>query len=486
VFTTTAFDVYTPGTKVGPPLPIGTRVSYPTLSLLEQSAAIRSTDIMLPNALPELVDVETLFPSRSGARSQELPPQEPDRPDVLVLDDFEAAPAKRGYLAITQETSEELAGELYGQAPFDPVDPNHPGYELAGPPLYFGPPPVAVPEPGTGVLVALGLLSLSLRQRHRRAARAHGRIGPLRRAPLHLALGVLLSFSSGCAHVGKHLEIDRRSEGNRSAEQVERCREEAEAGFALAQYNLALSYFYGDGIEEDKATGAEWYRKAAEQSLPQAQFNLAIALMNGEGVERDPLEAVKWFTAAAELGDAESQYNLGLLYLSGDFVEKDLAASVRWFTGAAEQGYAKAQANLGVAYLKGRGVDPNVVLAAEWFEKAADKGHAQSQFNLGQAFEYGIGIPRDSARAAYWYEQSADQGVPTAQFRVGLAYRSGRGVEQDYVAAYKWLALAADAGYFKAREPMRELERRLATGDLAEARKGVQSWNQAHFGTGDD
>ncbi|MBW2274463.1 MAG: SEL1-like repeat protein [Deltaproteobacteria bacterium] len=500
VFTTTAFDVFDPARKIGPPLPIGTKAAYPTLSLLEQSATLRSTNLLLEDSLPELVDLKRLFPSRSTSRSQAALPDEPDRPDVLMLDDFQAPPAKGTYLATAMEAAREDLGDPNKQASIDEADFLPRGYDLVGAPAYFGG-PAAVPEPATGLLVAIGLLTLSLRQRCGRPAssRPHAsgresstRPGKPRWPLLHLALVALFALPTGCVHVEKHvekhLEIDwgGATASGSSAERVARYREEAETGFALAQYNLGLAYFSGEGIEVDKAKGVGWYRKAAEQSLPQAQYNLAIALMNGEGTQRDPLAAVEWFTAAAELGDAESQFSLGLLYLSGEFVDKDPETAFRWFTWAAEQDYAKAQANVGVAYLKGRGVAQNSALAAKWFEMAADKGHAQSQFNLGQAYEYGIGIPRDHARAAYWYEKSADQGIPTAQFRSGLAYRSGRGVQQDLVVAYKWFALAADAGYFESRERMQELEKSLTTADLAEARKEVQEWNQKHFSTDEE
>jgi TPR repeat protein len=55
-------------------------------------------------------------------------------------------------------------------------------------------------------------------------------------------------------------------------------------------------------------------RNAAEQGHAVAQFNLGYACDNGEGVPEDKAEAVKWFRLAAEQGFADAQFNLGYAY----------------------------------------------------------------------------------------------------------------------------------------------------------------------------
>ena len=45
----------------------------------------------------------------------------------------------------------------------------------------------------------------------------------------------------------------------------------AEQGDAIAQYNLGSMYATGDGVPEDRAEAARWFRLAAEQGLADAQ-----------------------------------------------------------------------------------------------------------------------------------------------------------------------------------------------------------------------
>ena len=73
---------------------------------------------------------------------------------------------------------------------------------------------------------------------------------------------------------------------------------------------------------------ARLYRYAAELGNAEAQFNLAICYENGKGVEEDAEKAVKWFRLAAELGDADAQYNLGLCYMHAKGVEYDAEEAV--------------------------------------------------------------------------------------------------------------------------------------------------------------
>ncbi|MYE58441.1 MAG: sel1 repeat family protein, partial [Alphaproteobacteria bacterium] len=40
----------------------------------------------------------------------------------------------------------------------------------------------------------------------------------------------------------------------------------------------------GEGVPQDYAEAARWYRRAAEQGIASAQFNLGLVLNNGEGV----------------------------------------------------------------------------------------------------------------------------------------------------------------------------------------------------------
>jgi localization factor PodJL len=51
---------------------------------------------------------------------------------------------------------------------------------------------------------------------------------------------------------------------------------------------------------------AEWFQKAAEYGVTDSQFNLAVLYARGLGVERNYGEAFKWFSIAAAKGDRDA------------------------------------------------------------------------------------------------------------------------------------------------------------------------------------
>ena len=104
------------------------------------------------------------------------------------------------------------------------------------------------------------------------------------------------------------------------------------------------------GVPQDYAAAASWYRKAADQGHADAQTNLGLMYDTGQGVPQDYAAAVSWYRKAADQGNVSAQYNLGLMYINGQGVPQDYAAAVSWYRKAADQGDADAQYNLGVMY----------------------------------------------------------------------------------------------------------------------------------------
>jgi hypothetical protein len=51
-------------------------------------------------------------------------------------------------------------------------------------------------------------------------------------------------------------------------------RKAAEQGLAYSQYVLGGIYYNGDGVPQDYAEAAKWYRKAAKQGDASAQLRL--------------------------------------------------------------------------------------------------------------------------------------------------------------------------------------------------------------------
>ena len=76
----------------------------------------------------------------------------------------------------------------------------------------------------------------------------------------------------------------------------------AQNGDVYAQYNLGLAYFNGEGVEQDYAEAAKWWRLAAEQRSARAQLNLGLMYRIGQGTIRDLVYSHMWFNIASSLG----------------------------------------------------------------------------------------------------------------------------------------------------------------------------------------
>ena len=88
--------------------------------------------------------------------------------------------------------------------------------------------------------------------------------------------------------------------------------EKANKGVASAQFNLAMCYAEGKGVDKDPGRAFTWARKAADQGYAPAQSMLSRCYRNGDGVASDEVEAFAWLSLAAHTVD-QARIDLGLL-----------------------------------------------------------------------------------------------------------------------------------------------------------------------------
>lgn len=155
--------------------------------------------------------------------------------------------------------------------------------------------------------------------------------------------------------------------------------------FLLGAANVSADYTQQDC---DKFYFSAQYDEAyqciesmASEGDPQSQFNLAVLYHLGQGVEKDTSKTIYWLTRAAENGHPNAQFGIGAAYEAGFGVDKDLVVAAKWYSMAANQGHAAAQTNLGVMYGNGEGVEQNSIEALKWFRLAAFSGSSKAKRN---------------------------------------------------------------------------------------------------------
>lgn len=171
----------------------------------------------------------------------------------------------------------------------------------------------------------------------------------------------------------------------------------ARGGDPKAQLEVAILYAKGDGVVQDYATAATWFRAAAEQGAPRAQYDLGVLYERGRGVPADPAQAVAWYRKSAENNYSLAQYNLAVAYTKGDGTAQDFAQAASWYRRAAQQGVIPAMVNLAILYERGEGVPSSAIDAYAWYRAAGKRGNqaaAKRSNELLQAF-----APPDQSRA---------------------------------------------------------------------------------------
>lgn len=93
---------------------------------------------------------------------------------------------------------------------------------------------------------------------------------------------------------------------------IDRCEAERWYRKAAEQGNTNGMCLLGQIFENDwdYSEAVRWYRKAAEQGDADAQYNLALKFKNGQGVNKDLSEARRWFQKAADQGDEDAKEQL--------------------------------------------------------------------------------------------------------------------------------------------------------------------------------
>nr|WP_325183994.1 MobP3 family relaxase [uncultured Oscillibacter sp.] len=240
--------------------------------------------------------------------------------------------------------------------------------------------------------------------------------------------------------------------------------EEAQAGNALAMFDLGRISSVGIGQAPDEPQAQAWYAKALaafravekEQSNRYAEYRNGRMYAAGLGVERDYRMALRLYEQAAVKGFPYAAWELGKFYRDGVGTRPDDRQAARYFASAfrgfqvmeARSHNDKLQYRLGWMLLHGVIAERNKSAARKWFERSAAQGNENARYQLAKLILGSDGsTPEEISQAVDWLAKLAEAGSEHAQYMLGRLYRDGGAVERNDVLAAIWFSHAAEQGH---------------------------------------
>ncbi len=204
-----------------------------------------------------------------------------------------------------------------------------------------------------------------------------------------------------------------------------------------AALNLAVMYRNGDGVVENKKKAAELYQQASDLGNSSATCQLAIMYIRADGVVEDKKKAAKLFQKAADAKNPDAAYNLAVMYYYADGINKDTKKAADYFQKASTLGHKDATLNLAIMYLSGQDIEEDKIQAAKLFEKASELGCADSMNNLALMYMNGDGVNKNQVKVIKLLKKAVKHGSALAMNNLGLMYKHGDGVEENLKEALK-------------------------------------------------
>ena len=221
----------------------------------------------------------------------------------------------------------------------------------------------------------------------------------------------------------------------------------AEEGIPTQQYNLAYSYFHGNGgITQDKEKGIYWMKKAAKGDSAAVHYKIGRLYETGEIYSKDINKAFDHYLLSGKAGDPYGMVNLSVMYLEGKGVKKDIDEGIKWAEKAAKNGFVNAQINLALLYKSNDKSIHDDKKSLYWFKEAALKGSVLAQYELGK---YSL-INKDYEQAFEHFDLAVEAKDTNAMIMLAMMFEQGLATEQSSEKSLKLLQLAYQLGNKKA------------------------------------
>lgn len=222
--------------------------------------------------------------------------------------------------------------------------------------------------------------------------------------------------------------------------------------------NEAIKLHDNANTEDDKTKAVEKIKEAADLGHPIAQYNLAMSYFDGFGVEQSDEMGFKLLQIAAENKEfpcAEAMYVIGRSYYRGERVVQDYKKAYYWLEKAIAQNFPDAYNLMGIMFREGCGVEKDAYKAMEYWQEAIRLGNIDAIVNVASLYESGEGgMPKNYDKVFELMKIAADSGVAEAQYYIGFCYHRGQRIPVDYDKAIKYINLAIEQGHVKAMEEM--------------------------------
>ncbi len=228
-----------------------------------------------------------------------------------------------------------------------------------------------------------------------------------------------------------------------------------------ALYLLGICYYFGDGVNQDRAKAVELYRKAALLDHGGAACELGLCYIDGDGVERDLEEGMVWLRMAADFGSIAAQEKLEKVQNARYMEDVERNQLEGWL--ATTNGVSLVPAEIKMRSLLREPLDKPVREVISTLKLLADRGHEYATIILAKCYERGIGIAKNLDKAAELYLSAFERGSEIVEPHLTECYRVCFENAIFPPKSFDWLKLATDrrnvaamlamASYYRANNP---------------------------------
>lgn len=249
----------------------------------------------------------------------------------------------------------------------------------------------------------------------------------------------------------------------------------AKQGNNQAQYFLGMSYYkLGDAINS-----AKWILEASNKNID-AQFQMALFYLNGFGVDKNYTKAFNIFSKLINQNYKNVSYYLAQCYLKGLGTEKNYTEAIKLLKKAKIEGNIEVDYDLGCCYYYGYGTNIDYVEAIKYFTESAKSNNKDSWYMLALCYEKGTGVTQNLENAFKFYYKAASLGQNDANFALGKCYENAIGTQKNIIEAIKYYEIAGKAGHKLALEQLKLLtEEKSVQKEINKYNKAVEKEIQA-------